>query len=162
MNLAQRQGGWVIALSLMAALVLTLLPLPQWVSFARPEWVAMVLIYWCMALPNRVGITTGWFLGLLLDVIRGSLLGQHALALAVVAYLMLKLHQRVRLVPPWQQAMTILVLMLLYAMLLLWIKGLTGYAPVIWLYLMPALSTALLWPAMFVLMRFVRRYYQVT
>ncbi|UCE90509.1 MAG: rod shape-determining protein MreD [Pseudomonadota bacterium] len=151
----------MIVASFVAALLLTLLPLSGVAAIAWPEWVALVLIYWCMALPGRVGVGTGWMLGLLLDVVRGALLGQHALALAVVAYLTLKLHQRVRLFPLAQQAVTVLVVMTLYYLITLWIKGLAGKAPDLWLQLTPSISTALMWPAMFVLMRFLRRHYRV-
>ena len=72
-------GGWIIVTSFLAALALTVLPLPDWVALIRPEWVALVLIYWCMALPGRVGVGFAWITGLLLDVLRAGLLGQHAL-----------------------------------------------------------------------------------
>ena len=74
------QGGLTIALSFFVALILTIIPLPDWMASFRPEWVALTLIYWSMALPQRVGVGIGWGLGLALDVLKGALLGQHALA----------------------------------------------------------------------------------
>ena len=67
---------WVIALSFLAAFMLTAMPLPDWALPWRPAWIAMVLVYWCMALPERVGVITGWVIGLILDVMHGSILGQ--------------------------------------------------------------------------------------
>jgi rod shape-determining protein MreD len=87
MTRAYPTGGWVIVVSFLLAFWLSEIPLPGGLDRFRPDWVAMVLIYWGMALPHRIGIGVGWGVGLLLDVGRGGLLGQHALALAVVAYL---------------------------------------------------------------------------
>lgn len=58
----------VIYLSLVVAMVLMILPLPDWVQIYRPNWVALVLIYWSMALPKRVGLWFAFFSGIILDV----------------------------------------------------------------------------------------------
>jgi len=126
MRHVRHQGGNIIIVTFIAALMLTIIPLPDSIETARPEWVALVLIYWCMALPDRIGVGYGWFAGLLRDVLKGSLLGQHALALAVVAYLTLKLHQRLRVFPPWQQAMVVLVMLVFLQVLILWFDGIIG------------------------------------
>ena len=86
MTAARASGQWVIAASLLLALLLSVWPLPLWAQWGRPEWVAMVLIYWVLALPARVGIGVCWFTGLVLDILEGSPPGQNALALGVVAY----------------------------------------------------------------------------
>lgn len=162
MKLAHHQGGKTIALSFLVAYVLTMLPLPDWAELFRPEWVTLVLIYWCLALPERVGVGVGWMLGLILDVIHGSLLGQYALGLAMVAYLALQLHQRIRVYPLWQQAFTILMLIALQQMLVLWVKGVTGQSPNTWLYWLPSLTSSLLWPWTFLLLRDLRRRFKVS
>jgi rod shape-determining protein MreD len=83
-------GLWAVALSFLLAFVLSVISLPDFFpsafSYGRPEWVAMVLIYWVIATPHRVGITVAWSCGLVVDVLKSSLLGQNALALIVVAY----------------------------------------------------------------------------
>jgi len=155
------QGGKVIVTSFIAAFILTMIPLPQFLQMIRPEFVTVVLIYWCIALPNRVGVGIGWTVGLVMDVLTDSLLGQHALTLALIAFLAMKLHQRIRVFPIWQQALTIFVLMSFQATITLWIKGLLNEAPELWLFMLPAISTALFWPLGYLLMRQVRRYYQV-
>lgn len=157
----ERRGGSIIILTFIIAFILIMVPLPNWAQLLRPEWVAMVVIYWCMALPNRVGIGTGWFAGLIVDVVRDSLLGQHALALAVVAFLTLRLHQRVRVYPPGQQALTVFLVMVINFLIILWIRGIMGQAPNLWQVLVPALTTALMWPAVFMAMRFLRRQFNV-
>lgn len=155
------RGGNIILVSFIAAFILTMMPLPQLLQSIRPEFVTIVLIYWCMALPARVGVGIGWVAGLILDVLTDSLLGQHALTLALIAYLAIKLHQRIRVFPLWQQALTIFVLMSFQATIMLWIKGMLGQAPSLLLFILPAISTAIFWPVGFLLMRQVRRYYQV-
>src|SRR3990170_7781632 len=104
MNTEKQHGGGVIFFSFIVALMLTAMPLPEWAVNWRPAWVAMVLIYWCMALPDRVGIGISWTLGLLLDVQQGTVLGQNALGLAVIAFITLKSRQRLRVFPLVQQA----------------------------------------------------------
>jgi len=155
------QGGFWIFLTFIASLILTLIPIPEWAEAVRPEWVAMTLIYWCIALPHRVGIAIAWFVGLLLDVSTGALLGQNALALSVVAFLALKLHQRLRLFPIWQQSMSILLLVTLHQMIVLWVKGVIGHSTPGWAYWLPSVSSMMLWPMTFSILRFIRRYYRI-
>lgn len=157
----RRQGGWIIVATFVIALMLTMLDLPDWAEMARPEWVAMVLIYWCMALPQRVGVGIAWILGLMLDVTRGAILGQYAMALALVAYLTLILHRRLRIYPLWQQGLAVLMLIAFEQMLVLWINGVTGHPPETWLYWLPSISSMLLWPWLFLILRDIRRRFQV-
>ncbi|MFO7594545.1 MAG: rod shape-determining protein MreD [Pseudomonadota bacterium] len=161
MRFINRQGTGVIALTFIVALMLTMLPLPDWAKFLRPEWATMVLIYWCMALPERVGVGVGWVVGLLLDVIHGAVLGQYALALSLVAYITLSLHQRLRIYPLAQQALVILMLLLLQQLLVIWIKGFLGQSPESLQYWLPSFTSMLLWPWMFLILRDVRRNFGV-
>lgn len=151
------QGGGVILITFIAAFVLTIVPLPEWVSPFRPEWVALTLLYWCLTQPQRIGVGIGWFLGIALDVLRGALIGQHALALAVLAFLAVKVQQQVRVFPMWQQALSVLALIAFYQMLLLWINGMIGLKGQNWMYWLPSLSSALLWPWLFVILHDLRR-----
>jgi len=157
-----RRGEWVVLASLAVALTLTVIPLPGWAALLRPEWTALVLIYWCMAIPNRVGVGVAWMTGLALDVLRGGLLGQQALAMCVIAYIVLKLYRRIRVAPLWQQAFSILIIVILYQLLILWIKGITGLSPNLWTYWLPSLTSMLIWPAIFIGLRELRRSYNVT
>lgn len=155
-------GGWVIAFSFLAAFLLGGLPLPTWLERFRPDWVAMVLIYWGMALPYRVGIGIGWIVGLMLDVGRGALLGQHALAFAAIAYLTGETYRRIRVAPLWQQSFTILIFLLMEQILVFWISGVIGYPPRDWWYLAPAVGGMVCWPLLFIILRDARRYFQVS
>lgn len=158
---SEHHGGLIIVLSFLAAMLLTAMPLPEWASNWRPAWVAMVLFYWCMALPNRIGIGVGWTMGLLLDVMQGTLLGQNALGLAILAYFVIKSHQRIRMFPLLQQAFVVCFMVLIYLLLSLWVRGIMGVPPESWTYWMPALTSMILWPWFFIILRDIRRRYQV-
>ena len=161
MMAAEHRGGWLIVISIFAALVLTALPLPETASAWRPEWTALILVYWCLALPERVGIGWSWFVGCLQDVLQGPELGTHGLAFAIAAYLTIRLYQRLRVFPVWQQALAVLVLLLLIRLILFWIDGLLGRPTPNWKHWLPALTGTLVWPLVFMLLRRLRRRFNV-
>lgn len=154
---AHGRGTAAIASTFVAAFLLSLLPGPDWAERFRPDWVALVLIYWCIATPGRVGVGVGWLAGLMLDVLYGSVFGQHALALAFLAYLAHRLHLQIRVFPLWQQAVTVLVMLLINQMLVLWIKGVLGQAPTLWPGLTSSIVGMVIWPLLFIILRDVRR-----
>ena len=161
-TLTRHQGGGVIFVTLVLALVLTIVPLPDGLRPYRPDWVLLVLIYWVMAIPQRISVGIGWLTGLFTDIATGTLLGQHALAYTVVAYLTYKLHQRLRLYPLWQQSLSILVLLTLAQLISLWVNGITGRPIHSWLYWVPSLIGAALWMPVYGILRGVRRYFRVS
>jgi len=162
MGITQRHGTAIILLSFVLALMLTVMPLPDWAEEIRPHWVVLVLIYWAMALPQRVNVGTAWVMGLLLDVANDAVLGQHALALALIVFLTAHLHQRLRVFPQSQQAIVIFVFCVIYNLIVLWIKGITGTAPSVWLIVIPSFTTAIVWPLAFIILRHARRFYRVS
>src|SRR5689334_20324828 len=106
-------NNWVaILISLLIALMLMLLPMPAWAAWMRPVWVLMVLIYWTIAVPYRVNTGIAFVMGLLIDLLTGTLLGEHALALTVVIYFVARLHMRLRMYPLIQQSMSIFIFVL--------------------------------------------------
>ena len=157
MRVTRHQGGKTIFLTFVIALMLTLVPLPDWAAYLRPEWMSMVLIYWCLALPERVGVGIGWIAGLFLDVVHGAVLGQYAMALALTAYITLTLRLRIRVYPMGQQALVVLMLTLFQQLLVIWVKGFIGESPDSLRYWLPAVTTMLLWPWVFVILRDLRR-----
>lgn len=161
MSPGNHHGGWVIILTLLTALVLTLLPLPETVRYLRPQWYTLVLIYWTLALPQRVGVLSGFILGLFVDVATATLLGQHALALSLIAFITLKTHQRVRLFPLWQQSLTILPLLLIERLIGLWVTGAVGQPIPDFSYWASPLIGTLLWPWIYIVLRDLRRRFQV-
>lgn len=162
MKSATQRGGGVILLSFVVALALTIMPLPETLEVLRPEWVIMVLVYWVMALPQRIGVGIAWILGLLLDVVRDALLGQYAITLALIAFIVINLHQRMRVFPIWQQALAVALLVILQYILVFWIKGMTGELPSFWKMLLPAVSTLVFWTPVYLVLRQIRRRYQLS
>lgn len=142
----QPRNGWVIWLTLALGLLLSVSPLPEFMQIGRPLWVALVLTYWVLALPHRVGMTTAWVLGLAQDVLFGTLLGQHALILTLITFLVLSLHQRLRMFPMWQQSLTILVVFGVAQLVQLWLSALTGNRQPTLALIWPSVTSALLWP----------------
>lgn len=162
MTLGQRRGGLVILITFFVALLLTVLPLPEWARLYRPQWYTLALIYWTMATPQRVGVGVGWLIGITVDVTTGTLLGQHALALSIIAFITHKMHQRVRLFPIWQQSLTVLVLLLLEKLLELWVMGAVSQPVPTLMFWVPPLVGMLLWPWVFIILRDLRRKFQVS
>lgn len=146
MNLTRHHGGFMIALSFATALLLTIVPLPESLRLLRPDWVALTLIFWSLTLPDRVSVTTGFFVGLLLDVLSGTLLGQHALSLSMIAYICARLHQRIRLYPLWQQTLTVLVMLVIHQLVSLWVNNIIDQPSPPPSYWLPSLVGMLLWP----------------
>ncbi len=162
MNQARSNGSWVIVSSFCCAYLLAVFPLPVWMEWARPEWVALVLIYWVVALPQRVGILVAFITGLMLDALEGAVLGENALALSVVGFLALIMYQRLRVFSVWQQAAIVFLILGLNQMLCQWIQKLTGVGASTLLFMLPALVGAALWPFIFTLLRYLRRAYHVS
>ena len=141
----------------LAALALEVLPLPTWAEPARPGWTIAVLIWWCLYAPQRVNVGSAFALGIVLDVLKGTLLGQHALALTLVAALAARFHLQLRVFPTWQQTSLVGLLALLAGVLLWWTDGISGQPGNLLLRIPSALTTALLWPWLAELMRSMSR-----
>ena len=152
---------WLVPGTLIVALMLSMVPLPEIAEPFRPDWVTMAVLYWAIALPPRFGLTIPWIAGLLLDVARGDLLGQNALGTVLVAAFAIREHQRLRVFPVVQQAIVVTVLLVIKQALVLWISGMVGRAPDnLWLYFASPLLALVFWPVVFVLLRDLRRRYQ--
>lgn len=155
------QASLAIILSILVALLLSVMPMPEPVSMARPMWLAMVLAYWVMALPHRVGLLTAWLAGLVSDVLFGQLFGQNALVMTLVVWMVLLLYQRIRRFPLWQQSLVMLPVFGIAQMVMLWLNSLSGNRPPTLLFLLPAVVSAVLWPWVCSLLRGVRRRFHV-
>ena len=163
---SRMNGIWVIGLTFIAAMSLSVLSLPVSIplelGYLRPEWVTLVIIYWVIALPNRVGIVVAWTVGLLMDVLLGSLLGQHAIAYMIVAYVSYTLYQRLRMFAIWQQSLVIFAIVGLNQLVKFWIESIAGIVDWTMWYFLPSVISALVWPWVFLLLRFMRRSFNVT
>lgn len=152
-----RRDRWsVVALTLLAALLLTLLPLPSWLSAVWPYWVALVLVYWSLETRDMITLGLVFFCGLLLDLFTGSLLGAHALGLVIIVYLVDRFRARLRFFPAWQQAATLFALLLNDRIILLWIITLRGDPLPGLEFWLPPLASTMIWPLLFVVLDRIR------
>ncbi len=136
--------------------------LPSELGFLRPELVLMTLIYWIIALPHRAGVVLAWVSGLTMDALVGNFLGQFGCTFVITSYFALKFYQRLRMFSVWQQAILVAGLVLIH----LGLSSLFEYIIddffwSVW-YLMPVLSSALIWPCVFLLLRSLRRSLRLT
>ena len=134
-----------MTLTLTLALLFNLLP---WRDLSGlPDMAALVLTFWCIHQPRKLGIGIAWMIGLLMDAGNGALLGQHALAYSVLAFAAITLHRRIIWFPSWQQAAQVLILLLSSQLLMLAVRVAAGGAfPGIG-YFAGSVIAALLWPA---------------
>jgi rod shape-determining protein MreD len=138
-----------VIITLLVGLMLTMMPLPGSAENARPDWLALLVIFWAMQLPRTWSIGSAWMIGIILDVASGTVLGQHALALCVIAYITVRVHLLMRVFPLSQLTITIFALLALYQFLLFWVNGVAGInAPAV-SYWAPVISGTLLWPFLF-------------
>ncbi len=145
---------WIIPLSVVIAMMLALIPLPEWGRHIRPDWVALIVIYWSIMLPRYFSIGSAWLSGMMLDVLLGTPLGQNALGLVIIVYISSRMHQQFLTAPLLQQAFSVTLLLLTKQFLSFWISGMSGHLPEnLWLYPAPALLSLLLWPWLYIVMR---------
>ena len=147
---------WYMALTVVLALLFNLMPWHDLVGV--PDMVALVLAFWCVHQPRKMGIGAAWFVGLMMDAGNGALLGQHAFGYAFLAFGAISLHRRILWFSQWQQAAHVLILLLVCQALMLAVGMIAGSPfPGIG-YFAGSLVAAALWPiASFVLLLPQRR-----
>lgn len=154
--MSRTRNGWVLPVSLVLALLLGLVPLPGVLQALRPYWLALVLAYWLLETPERVGLGTAFALGLLADLAFGGLLGEQSLRLVVLAFILERFRARLRFFPVLQQALTIGVLLLNDRVISAGLQLLTGVPQLPWLFWAAPLVGLLLWPPLHLLLDFLR------
>ena len=154
-------NGIIIIFTLLIAVMASIMPMPLSVDAFRPDWVLIVLVYWCLALPNKINIITAWVMGLILDILLGSVLGIHASAMALTVYIVVVNFQKIRNFSVWQQALIIGVLAALYHLLVFWMQRFLTDAVFLTSYLYPVITSIVFWPWVFLLLRRVRRHFKI-
>ncbi len=133
-----------ITLTVLAAFLLNLLP---WGGLPGvPDFLALVLIFWSIHQPRKVGIGIAFFMGLLMDVHNASLLGQHALAYTLLSYFAIMIHRRVLWFSLLTQALHVLPLLVVMQTVELVVQSMVSGKLPGWDYFLPSLVTALIWP----------------
>ncbi len=142
--------------SLVLALMLQVVDLPEWAALARPDAPLMIIGYWALYVPEAPAVAAAWLLGLCCDVLFSAPLGQHALGLVVAAVLIRRLAGIYTLFPIWQAGLALIPVWGLYAFLMFWIDGLTRHAADATLRWLPIASTTIAWPICAALLDTVR------
>jgi rod shape-determining protein MreD len=142
---------WLFAGSLAIALLLQLMPLPLALLPLKPYWVALVLIYWAIEVPERVGLGLAFLVGFASDVITGELLGEQALRLVVLTFIVLRFRARLRFFPVWQQALAVLALLLNDRVVSLMVRGFSGESMLPASFWLAPVVGMLAWPFVFLL-----------
>lgn len=135
-----------VTFTVILALIFAVLPLPEPINAARPDLLLLLVIYWALSAPRIAGLMFAWLCGLAIDVIKGIILGQHALAFLVVAYLTHKFQLRMRIFPLSQQTATVFMLLAVYQFIVFWLDGIIGQPVTTWMRWLPVISGAILWP----------------
>ena len=151
-----RTKGWVMPVSFVLALLLALIPLPELLLPARPYWLALVLAYWVIEAPSRAGLGLAFCVGLAADLAYGGLLGQYALRLVIMAFILQRFRARLRFFPLTQQALAIGALLLNDRIVDAAIQLALGQARLPWEYWWAPVLGALLWPPLFLLLDALR------
>jgi rod shape-determining protein MreD len=145
-----------VIVSMIVGLTLTIMPLPDAVAAFRPDWLALLVIFWAMQLPRTWSVGSAWIVGIVLDVTQGTLLGQHALALCCVAFITVRFHLLMRVFPVPQLTATVFPILAIYQFLLFWINGVAGVNAPSVAYWGPVISGTLLWPIVMMFLSGVR------
>jgi len=138
------------------AMVLRVMSIWPSLDVFNPDWIVLVLIYWSIALPDRVGVFTAWSVGLLTDVLTGRLLGQYGLIYALIAYFSIKEHRRLRQFPMIQQCLFVFGCLVLSQSIIFGMESLRAGNRLSLDFWYPVVSGALVWPLVFLVLRYIR------
>lgn len=147
----------LVFFSFLLGLIFTLIPLPPGFSEFRPDWVALLVLYWSLNTPKRFGVISAWGIGIIVDVLSNSLLGAHALGYIVLSYLALSISQQYPLYSIIQQLLIVLFSISVYLALSAWITGMTQPSVELSLLFLPLLSSLFIWPWLSALLNLLRR-----
>lgn len=144
-------------ITVLIAVFLNSVPVPNWVQRVWPDILAVVLVYWGVFQPRRIGIFGAFLVGLIIDVADGTLLGQHALAYSVLMFAAMSLHRRVQMFHLPYQVAHVVVILLLHQVVELVVRMLAGSQFPGPIFFVASLSGAVLWPALSALFRLPMR-----
>ena len=149
-------GGWVIFLSLLVALLLSVVHLPEawpaWLGWLRPNWMLLVVFFWVVEVPDRVGLIAIWVLGLFVDVLQAEPLGLNGLILASVTYLAWRFYERLRMYSVLQQCIVILILVIAAEVARAFVLDWSGRAEWHYLLIVKAMVSMVIWPFVFLVL----------
>lgn len=144
-----RLQAWLIAATVLAAFALQLMPLPPLAEPFKPWWLGLIVVYWAIETPERMGLGRAFLLGLCGDILVGELLGEQAMRLLVIAFIVLRFRSRLRSFPLGQQALAMLALLLNDRVVTLMIRGFAGEPMPPATFWFAPLTGTLAWPLLY-------------
>lgn len=154
--MSRTRNGWLLPVSVLLALLLGLLPLPQLLQPFRPYWIALVMAYWVIEEPDRIGLGFAFLAGLVADLAFGGLLGEQALRLVVLAFILQRFRAQLRFFPLSQQALAVGGLLLNDRVIAAALHFAFGQPQMAWAYWWAPLPGMLLWAPVFLLLDALR------
>ena len=143
----QKNSNKLYALTVgLISIILTIVPTPDFLENFKPDWTLLLLIFLSINIPKEFNVGTAFILGILVDVSKGTLLGQHAFAYLLVIFLTSKLHLQLRNYPLLQLTAIICLILMIHQFILFWINGISGISSSISSYMGPVISGTVLWP----------------
>ena len=144
---SQNNPNKIIAfIATLICIILVLIPVPEALKIYKPDWPLLLLVFLAIHIPKEFNLGTTFLIGLLIDVVKGSLLGQHAMASLLIIFLVTKFHLQLRIYPLLQLTAIVCFLLTLYQFILFWINGVSGISSSFQSYLGPVISGTILWP----------------
>jgi|TARA_B110000914_G_scaffold96892_1_gene85127 rod shape-determining protein MreD len=145
-EIKNNQNKVIAFLAILICIILILIPTPDLLKIYKPDWSLLLLIFLAINIPKEFNLGMAFLVGLLVDVSKGSLLGQHALASLLIIFLVTKFHLQLRIFPFLQLTAVVCFLIIIYQFILFWINGVSGISSSFASYLGPIISGTILWP----------------
>jgi len=133
--------------SLVAALILQLLPFSGTLLQIKPDFLLLALLFWLLRAPSICNIGMAWSAGILMDLVTGDLFGQNALAYAITAFLAVMYQRRLILFTTLQQSVYVFLLLFVNQVILLLLKSFSGSEYFGWTYFVPSFTGIMFWYA---------------
>lgn len=154
--MSRPRRGWIMPVSIILALLLGLLPLPDLLQPLRPYWLALIVAYWVIEAPDSAGLGFAFIVGLIADLMFGGLLGEQALRLVIMTFILQRFRARLRFFPLSQQALAIGVLLLNDRVVASAVHLALGEPTLPWNYWWAPVLGMLLWPPLFLMLDALR------
>jgi len=148
---------WAVALSVLVALALMIVPLPQPLFYFWPDWIALVIVYWALYTPDKVGPLVGFVVGLLLEVLFVREFGVEGLGLATLAFMVNHSNQQLSVLSIWQQTIVVSLFVALFKLITGWLYGLVGDFTITLQYWYSIFGGMFVWPFITILLHELRR-----
>lgn len=146
-----------VSLSTFVALVLTIVQVPDWLFYFWPDWTALVIVYWALVLPNRVGAFVAFIIGTILEVLFVRKFGVLGLGLAILAFIVNSAHLQLRVLSIWQQTLFMVLLIGFFKLLTGWLYGIMTDFTITAEYWYSLLGSMVIWPFTYILLEELRR-----